>query len=203
MELDMSLWIIFALMAASVGTIVLVALRPARATAQTVNADLLVYRDQLATLEAELNSGQIETSEAETAKIEISRRLLAAGKRSVANSNLGTGIFSGPSFPIFLATVAVLFSLGVYALNGKPEFSGVPFAGRVIETSQDRSIPALLAQIEEHLVQAPEDGQGWELIAPIYLRMGRFNEAVRAYANAGRILRAFETRADQSTRESC
>ncbi len=186
----MSLWIMFALMAASVGIIVLVALRPARATEQTINADLLVYSDQLATLEADLESGQIETGEAETAKIEISRRLLAAGKFSAGNSDIGTGIFSGPTFPVFLATSAVLLSLGVYALNGNPDFAGVPFAGRQSESPQDQSIPALLAQIEEHLAQAPEDGQGWELIAPIYLRLGRFNEAVRAFANAGRILGA-------------
>jgi len=28
----------------------------------------------------------------------------------------------------------------------------------------------------------PQDGKGWEVLAPIYLRAGRFDDALQAYA---------------------
>jgi cytochrome c-type biogenesis protein CcmH len=44
-----------------------------------------------------------------------------------------------------------------------------------------------VAQIESHLQKAPNDGRGWEVIAPVYLRMGRLDEAVKAYEAALRL----------------
>ena len=42
----------------------------------------------------------------------------------------------------------------------------------------------MIAQVEAHLERNPEDGRGWEVIAPIYLRLGRFDDAVKARRNA-------------------
>jgi len=38
----------------------------------------------------------------------------------------------------------------------------------------------MMARVEEHLSRHPDDGRGWEVIAPVYLRLGRFDEAVKA-----------------------
>ena len=46
----------------------------------------------------------------------------------------------------------------------------------------------LIAKVEAHLAKHPEDGQGWEVIAPVYLRLGRGEEAATAYRNAIRLL---------------
>ena len=48
---------------------------------------------------------------------------------------------------------------------------------------------ALVAQVEAHLARNPEDGRGWEVIAPVYLRLGRFDDAVKARRNALRLRR--------------
>ena len=53
-----------------------------------------------------------------------------------------------------------------------------------------------LARIEAHLLNAPDDGQGFDLVAPIYLRIGRTDDALRAYANAIRLLGATPERLD-------
>jgi len=45
-----------------------------------------------------------------------------------------------------------------------------------------------VTQVERHLEQNPQDGRGWELLAPVYLRLGRFDDAVRARSNAVRLL---------------
>jgi cytochrome c-type biogenesis protein CcmH len=39
-------------------------------------------------------------------------------------------------------------------------------------------------QVERHLETNPKDARGWEVLAPIYLRTGRFDDAVRARRNA-------------------
>jgi cytochrome c-type biogenesis protein CcmH len=55
---------------------------------------------------------------------------------------------------------------------------------------ENRSIESMVAQVEAHLEKSPNDGEGWQVIAPVYMRMGRFNDAVRARANAARLLGA-------------
>jgi cytochrome c-type biogenesis protein CcmH len=42
--------------------------------------------------------------------------------------------------------------------------------------------------VELHLAEDPDDGRGWEIIAPIYQRTGRTAEAVKARENALRLL---------------
>jgi cytochrome c-type biogenesis protein CcmH len=51
----------------------------------------------------------------------------------------------------------------------------------------DRSLEGLIAQVEAHLAKNPEDGRGWDVIAPVYLRTGRFEDAVKARRAALRI----------------
>ena len=47
---------------------------------------------------------------------------------------------------------------------------------------------AAIAKIEAHLAQHPEDGRGYDVLAPVYLRMGRADDAAHAYAAALRLL---------------
>ena len=45
-----------------------------------------------------------------------------------------------------------------------------------------------MTRIEGHLAANPEDGRGWEVVAPVYLRAGRIDDAVKAYDRALRLL---------------
>jgi len=42
----------------------------------------------------------------------------------------------------------------------------------------------MIAQVEGHLARNPNDGRGWEVIAPVYLRLGRVEDAIKARRNA-------------------
>ena len=42
----------------------------------------------------------------------------------------------------------------------------------------------MVAQVEAHLEKNPTDGRGWNVLAPVLARLGRFDEAVRAYRNS-------------------
>ncbi len=81
----MLLWIAFALLTAAVLVAVVAPLaRPGREETEPVSdaGTLAVYRDQLEEVEAERARGLLEPAEAEGAKLEISRRLLASAARS-------------------------------------------------------------------------------------------------------------------------
>ena len=41
-----------------------------------------------------------------------------------------------------------------------------------------------MAQVEAHLEKDPTDGRGWSVLAPVLARLGRYDEAVRAYRNS-------------------
>ena len=90
------------------------------------------------------------------------------------------------------AAVAALVALpaiaaALYLTLGSPELPGQPLAARATTPLQDRSLDTLVAQVEAHLEKNPEDGRGWEVIAPVYMRLGRLDDAVKARRNALRI----------------
>jgi cytochrome c-type biogenesis protein CcmH len=45
-------------------------------------------------------------------------------------------------------------------------------------------IEQTVAEVEKYLEANPKNGRGWELLAPVYLRLGRFDDAVKARRNA-------------------
>src|ERR671922_2696556 len=73
----MTLWLLFALMTA---TAIFAVLWPlGRRTASSPGgSDVAVYRDQLEEIERDRTAGLIGDAEAEAARVEVSRRLLAA-----------------------------------------------------------------------------------------------------------------------------
>jgi cytochrome c-type biogenesis protein CcmH len=82
------------------------------------------------------------------------------------------------------ALVLVPIAAGtIYLLHGSPQLPGAPLAGRA-QAEGDRSIVAMIAQVESHLERNPKDARGWEVLAPVYLRLGRFDDAVKARRNA-------------------
>ena len=72
----------------------------------------------------------------------------------------------------------------LYLALGSPQLPGQPLAERAGAVRQDRSIQNLVSQVEAHLERNPNDARGYEVVAPVYLRLGRFEDAVRARRNA-------------------
>src|SRR5262249_27799953 len=73
----MMLWLILALMTAgALGAVVWPLVRARGMTA--AGSDLAVYRDQLEEIERDRTDARIDAVEAEAARVEVSRRLLAA-----------------------------------------------------------------------------------------------------------------------------
>jgi len=179
----MTLWIVFAVMTAAAVLAVLWPLgrKPGERGA---GSDRLVYQDQLKEIDRDRAVGLIGDAEAESARIEISRRLLAAVDAESAipqhsGSNARRRRAAG-----FAILIVPLVALALYLKLGSPDIPEQSAFARANESEEDRSIASLISQVENHLARNPNDGAGWEVIAPVYLRLGRFTEAVMARKKA-------------------
>ena len=183
----MALWFAFALMTAAAIFAVLWPLGRGGA-ARRSGSDLAVYRDQIAELDRDREAGLIAGAEAEAARVELSRRLLAAAEQSQSGvmPSPGGTLRRRAAAIVVLAGVPAL-AMGLYLSLGSPDLPGQPIAGRVAAPVQNRGLDTLVAQVEAHLAKNPEDGRGWEVVAPVYMRFGRFEDAVKARRNAIRL----------------
>jgi cytochrome c-type biogenesis protein CcmH len=177
----MTLWFVFALM--TVAAIFAVLWPLSRSSApQAGGNEATVYRDQLAEIDRDSAAGLIGVSEAEAARVEIGRRLLAAadGERDLpARSNLGLRRASAVLALVALPIAAVTFYLSL----GTPQLGDFPLASRT-RTDANQPLDNMVAQVEAHLEKNPTDGRGWTVLAPVLARLGRYDDAVRAYRNS-------------------
>jgi cytochrome c-type biogenesis protein CcmH len=176
----MNLWFVFALMTAVAIFAVLLPLGISGRT-QAGGNESAVYKDQLAEIDRDAAAGLIGGAEAEAARIEIGRRLLAAADRPPPLPN-NTG---------FRRTTAVmalvglpLVALALYLPLGSPWLADFPLAARTRAPDAQQPLENLVAQVEQHLEKNPNDGRGWSVLAPVLLRLGRFDDAVRAFRNS-------------------
>jgi cytochrome c-type biogenesis protein CcmH len=180
--MTMILWCIFALMTAA--AIFAVVWPLGRKPGKLVGgSDLIVYKDQLHEIDRDRAAGLIGEAEAETARLEVSRRLLAAADTQPPSA---PSTFSRPMLRRRrAAAIAALIILPfgpptLYIAFGSPNVPWEPAFARV-DTSQGReSVDSLVSKVEAHLANNPNDGSGWQVIAPVYMRLGRFDDAVAA-----------------------
>lgn len=186
----MTLWLILALMTAAAIFAVLWPLSRQRRPARS-GSDIAVYRDQLDEIERDLTAGLIGPQEAEAARVEVSRRLLAAANGSdVADAAPSAALWRRRTVSLAALTLLPAGAAALYLTLGSPHLPDLPFSARMKQAPDTRSIESMVAQVEAHLERNPEDGRGWEVLAPVYMRAGRFNDAVRARGNALRLLGA-------------
>ncbi|MCK5550733.1 MAG: c-type cytochrome biogenesis protein CcmI, partial [Hyphomicrobiaceae bacterium] len=103
---------------------------------------------------------------------------------------------SGPAKAGARARVALFASLlllplaviGVYLFYGSPSLPDQPLAARLKDPTSEKNVGALVAQVEARLRAHPEEGEGWEVIAPVYMSARRYGDAADAYDNAIRLL---------------
>jgi len=186
---DMLLWLLFAILTAVALAVLLAPLtRAPRAGERAAVGTLAVYRHQLEEIDAEREHGWVSEAEALAARAEVSRRLLASADAEESATKPAAALLR-PRTPIAAAIAALvpLFTLALYLTHGSPGLPSYPMAGRFGLPLEQANVAELIGKVERQLREHPEDGQGWDVIAPIYFRLGRFREAADAYANATRL----------------
>lgn len=180
-----------------------------RASAASRGArDAQLYRDQLDEIARDLERGAIGASEAQGARAEVSRRLLAAATRAETSAPLEPA----PRLHSILAAGIALIgapalAVAIYFAHGAPNLPDMPFANRSAESSpamiqrpsqaeaevlfsseptepppaESKDYVDLIKQLEGVVAERPDDIQGRRLLANGYMRLGRHAEAWRTY----------------------
>jgi cytochrome c-type biogenesis protein CcmH len=181
----MTVWIAIAVIAA-VALAMLLAPLLRRDTAQEGRAafDARVYRDQLAEVQRDAERGVITGAEAEAARTEIARRLLAAD--DAAKADAGPKQTGRSSLTALMVAICVpAMALFLYLAGGAPDLPGRPAPAVTATTGGDgRSMEALVAELGQKLAQRPDDARGWALYARSLASLGRMAEAAPAYQRA-------------------
>jgi cytochrome c-type biogenesis protein CcmH len=178
----MTLWFVFALMTAAAIFAVLWPLSR-RDRPQSDGSEAAVYRDQLSEIDRDVAAGLIGAPEAEAARVEISRRLLAAAENQrdlVGGSNVRLRRIAALIALVGLPVVAI----ALYLPLGSPRLGDFPLAQRARVADATQPLDNLVAQVEAHLEKNPADGRGWSVLAPVLVRLGRYDDAVRAFRNS-------------------
>jgi len=189
----MALWIIFAgITAAALIAVLWPVLRGGKdQMSDEMSFDAAVFKDQLEEIDAELERGLVSKSEAESAKAEVSRRLLAVTRSRSAGETGQSVTENGKIAGITLAAAFILVpmtSSALYLKYGSPGLADQPLTARLSKPASGQNVETLVAQVEARLREHPQDGRGWEVIAPVYLRQRRFADAADAFGRTLRIL---------------
>ena len=173
-------WAIFAALAA--GALALV-LRPllARGGLRGVSrrsANIVVYRDQRRELDADLAAGKLAPAEHEKALAELEARLLEDVDASSEEAHAPRG---GRRAAVLVGLAVPLAALAVYLAVGTPAaVREGPAHGTVTAEQIEVMVERLAARLREN----PDDVDGWKMLGRSYAVLGRFGEAVDAYAKA-------------------
>lgn len=180
------IWLIFALLTAAAVMAVLAPLAMRGGTENEGAADVAFFEQQLAEIERERVEGRLDASDAEGAKIEAARRLLRAEAAPKTRAAVSRKLALAAALAAIVAIPAIALSL--YVRLGHSDMPDMPLTARLDSAPDARDLAGAVARIEQHLREHPEDGRGFEVIAPYLLRTGRGEEAIHAYAEALRLL---------------
>ncbi|MEP2530936.1 c-type cytochrome biogenesis protein CcmI [Shimia sp.] len=208
----MVFWISAAALAlAATGFIALAVLRRRDDAEHPAAFDLQVYRDQLKEVDKDLARGVINATDADRARTEISRRILAADAQLQAAKGQGTSKARG-GVPLIAGLCIVLVGASFFAYSqlGAPGYDDQPLNLR-LEASRERldnrksqaaaeaDVPAapgptpgpdfvaLMEKLRASVAERPDDLQGYELLARNEASLGNMQAAYEAQANVIRL----------------
>lgn len=142
-------------------------------------ANISIYRDQFADLDADLKRGTISPDQHAEAKAELERRML-----DDAQVEQPPATEAGSAYRTVLAIVLAVpvFAGLLYVWLGSPDaFS--PLATRPQDSHQmsGEQVDEMVVKLRERLEREPDNAEGWVVLARTYYTMRRFPEAAAAY----------------------
>ncbi|MDP3255819.1 c-type cytochrome biogenesis protein CcmI [Bosea sp. (in: a-proteobacteria)] len=182
----MLIWIIFAIMTGASVFALLWPLGRGRTLAFADVGDATsLYRAQLGEIDRDLARRLIGPAEAEAARAEAARRLLrASGDQAAPAGETESSLRRRRASSALALSCVPLLALLVYGAYGSPAKPDQPLAARLQADPSRQDFALALARIEAHLAANPSDGKGWSVIAPVYMRLNRYDDAATAFAAA-------------------
>lgn len=161
-------------------------LRSPEGKADRKQANLAIFRDQLAELEREKKEGSLAEGDFEQAKRELQRRLLEEVEPDAGATTHGKHGASRKTALAILVLMPVLAALG-YSMLGTPNALDPTRTAAPQQMSQEQ-INDMVAKLAERMKANPDNMQGWLMLARSYKTMGRYEEAAEAYGKAEKVI---------------
>ena len=177
------IWIVFATMTGAAVLAFLWPLAAKRNAASRLEIETNLYHAELADIDRDVKRGLMTDADAEAAKAEAARRLLAA--TAVEPAQAGPRGVKYASLAVIL--IVPILTVGLYLRLGAPDYADMPLQARLQAQPANMDMAAALARIEGHLAQDPDDARGWEIMAQVYTRLERPGDAAKAYRNLIRL----------------
>lgn len=154
-----------------------------RPSAQTDPASMaaVIYKDQIAEIERDVARGVLDSQQAQAARAEIGRRLLATQQGG------GTvGRDGGRWLALALLPTIPAAAIALYLSLGQPEFiTGTQQARTVAAAAGEHDdLRPLVTELQTRLQTNPADGEGWVTLARTHFQLGDHQAAVEAYGKA-------------------
>ncbi len=180
------LWVIFAILCLAVLAVLIVPLWKGGGGGPTrIDYDMVVYRSQLTEIEQEIERGVLTKEQADAARAEIYRRMLAAEDAELKKPHrflLGGSRIWRIAAIIVIALVIPVGAGIFYAILGSPNLPGEPYAWRL---KHDPEVAAAASADDlAKMVAADPSILGYEKLGAIYFDAQIYDKAVDAYRNA-------------------
>jgi cytochrome c-type biogenesis protein CcmH len=172
-------WLVLAGMTGLAALAALWPLSLRRAEPTSNEGESAFYRAQLREIARDVERGQLPADEAASARIEAARRLIAVNSDETAEAP--GSVWRRRAASVAILAVVPAISLGAYLWAGQPETPDAPLAQRKADPNSVEAIQFAIAKIESRLAAHPDEVRGWEVLAPVYMRLGRYDDAVSAY----------------------
>lgn len=142
-----------------------------------------VYRDQKRQLDADLAAGAITAQERAAALDELAERLGAEMAETRADSGAG-GTRAPWIAALALVALVPAAALLAYFVLGNPAAMTADAAATARAGITEAQMRAMVDSLAQKMKADPADPKGWMLLARSYAALGRYPEAVDAYAQA-------------------
>lgn len=150
-------------------------------------ANLAIFRDQLAELDREYAENLLSNTDFEQSKRELQRRMLEDVQNEGAGDNNKVTVSASRKTAIALLVALPLAAAAGYALLGNP--GGLdPMQTQPQSRVNPGQIEEMVGKLAEKLKNNPDDAKGWVMLARSYKVLGRFAEAAEAYSHASAVV---------------
>jgi cytochrome c-type biogenesis protein CcmH len=178
---ELMFWFVAAGMTGLAALAVLWPLSVRRARSGGNAGEAAFYRAQLGEIERDVERGLLPADDAGAARAETARRLIAAASQTDAESPANSPLWRRRVAAVLILVFVPALALAVYTQVGAPDAPDAPLSARRADPSSPEGLQLAIAKIEARLASHPDDARGWEVLAPVYMRLGRFDDAVAAY----------------------
>lgn len=153
--------------------------RPAAAGRTAEVASL--YREQLAELERDRETGLLAPEQYEPAATELKRRMLRDVAPGAPEETSAARRLPRWALPVVIGLVMPLAAISLYLQLGAPQAVDPPASPGQF-TAQD--IEAMVEGLAARMKQTPDDVRGWTMLGRSYLMLGRYAQGAQAYERA-------------------